>query len=271
MSQYQIGLSTCEKSIREELFAAYQQAGIKMMELSLPSNQYDGLDYTAVERWARSYGVDLWSFHLPFSPFSVLDPSKREKCDHTVAYFSKLIDKASAIGITRFVVHPSGEPIAEDDRPARMACAKESLARLADYAATKGAVMAVEDLPRTCLGRNSEELLELLSAHEGLRVCFDTNHLLTEDPVTFIRRVGKKIVTTHVSDYDLLDEKHWLPGEGKLDWTALIQALDEIGYEGVWLYELGFTPPKTLSRPRDLTCEDIVANAKGLFEAASKA
>jgi sugar phosphate isomerase/epimerase len=129
-----------------------------------------------------------------------------------------------------------------------------------------GAVIAVEDLPRTCLGNTAAEIAELISVHPDLRVCFDTNHLLTEDAADFVRALGDKIITTHVSDYDFLNERHWLPGEGKLDWQSIVNALREVNYSGTWLYELGFDCPKTLIRERELTCEDFSRNAAEIFE-----
>ena len=56
--------------------------------------------------------------------------------------------------------------------------------------------------------------MELISADDRLRVCFDTNHLLKESIIDFIYNVGDKIITTHVSDYARENERHWLPGEG---------------------------------------------------------
>ena len=112
-----------------------------------------------------------------------------------------------------------------------MECAKRTLAALADFAAQFNAVIAVENLPRTCLGRDSKDILELLSAHDALRVCYDTNHLLGEDAVRFIEAVGDKIITTHVSDYDFLNERHWLPGEGKVNWQEILPAAENGGVE----------------------------------------
>lgn len=266
---FAIGLSSCSKEIDEALFAAYKQAGIPHMELSADAEELSELDLQAVRTWADRYGIDLWSMHLPFSPFYFLDPSDVEKGDVTLAYFRQFIRKGTAIGIRRFVVHPSAEPIEETDRHARMECAKRTLAVLADFAAQFNAVIAVENLPRTCLGRDSKDILELLSAHDALRVCYDTNHLLGEDAVHFIEAVGDKIITTHVSDYDFLNERHWLPGEGKVDWQEILQALQKAGYTGPWLYELGFKAPKTVNRERDLTCEDFVRNANELFAGES--
>lgn len=262
---YTIGLSSCGKPLNEALFAAYVAAGIEKMEISPPMGEYATLPYEELALWAKQYGVELWSFHLPFMPFSELDISLPSLAETTVAYLRRLIDKGAAIGIKKFILHPSGEPIAEEERPMRMACAKESLATLAEVAKSYGAVIAVENLPRTCLGRNVTDMEELLSAHEDLRMVFDTNHLLGGDPMEMIRRMGDKIVTLHVSDYDFVNERHWLPGEGKLDWQEILRALEEIGYAGPWLYEIGFACPNSILRDRSLTCEDFVANAKALF------
>jgi len=116
------------------------------------------------------------------------------------------------------------------------------------------------------VGKNSAEINELISLNDDLRVCFDTNHLLSENICDFIYAVGDKIVTTHISDYDFVDEKHWICGEGKIDWQAIYKALVDIGYKGPWLYELGFKAPRHITRERDLTCEDFYKNSKEVFE-----
>lgn len=263
---YQIGLSNGMMGDNVEIIMSQcKKAGISAIEISPPQDKYFLVDYQRIYESAQKNEITLWSFHLPFMPFEKWDISKKELQDNTVAYMCELIDKASAIGVKNFIVHPSGEPVADAERAERMECAKKSLFTLAEYAKTKGAVIAVEDLPRSCLGRNSEEILQLISAHEDLRVCFDSNHLLAENPADFVKKLGEKIVTVHISDYDFVDERHWLPGEGKVDWQAVLTALKETGYQGVWLYEIGFKCPATILRERDLTCEDFVQNAKELF------
>jgi sugar phosphate isomerase/epimerase len=265
---FPLGLSTCGgKPMTDALFAAYRDAGISHMELSIPLRECDTFDFQNAAALAQKYGITLWSYHLPFMPFDQIDISSTDETLRTssIAYLSSLIEKAAAVGIKNYVLHASGEPIAETDRGARMACAKESLRTLADVATRVGGTILVENLPRTCLGRDSSDMLELLSAAPQLRAVFDTNHLLSEDPVQFIHKLGTAIRSTHVSDYDLIDEKHWLPGEGKADFPALIAALQAVGYSGPWLYEIGFAAPKTLSRSRDLTCEDFAQNAQALF------
>ena len=109
---------------------------------------------------------------------------------------------------------------------------------LSPEAARIGAQLCIEDLPRTCLGRNSAELLRIIAPYPEVKICFDTNHLLSEDLLDFVEACGDRIGTVHVSDYDMVDERHWLPGKGKIDWPVLYKALMKAGYKGVFMYEL---------------------------------
>ena len=175
---YKIGLSTpSNEELTEELFKSCTEAGISHIEISVSNELSKKLDYEKIKEWADKYGITLWSFHLPFWPFSEIDVSKPEIADCTVEYLKTYVDKASKIGIDKFIIHASGEPIDECERTVRMETAKKSLATLAEYAKERGALIAVENLPRTCLGRNSSDIKELLSADERLRVCFDTKTL----------------------------------------------------------------------------------------------
>lgn len=267
---YQVGLSTNGKIVNEELFIKYEKAGIGAMEIALDEDKYADFDYDTLKIWADSHNVKLWSLHLPFRPtdkvnLAALEDSERKGA---IEYYTDIIKKAAKIGIKIFVVHPnSNEPIEEGEiREKRIRHVKECLNELAENAAKEGAVIAVENLPRSCIARNSDELLCLLSANDKLRVCYDTNHLMGQEASEFIKAVGDKIITLHVSDYDFMNERHWLPGEGKNDWQKILKALKDVGYNGVWMYEVRFACPKTILRDRDLNCEDFVQNAKEVFE-----
>ena len=262
---FPIGLSTCGVPVTSEMLTAMREGGATHIELSYGKAAYDGMDVAAAADMIRAHGLVMHSLHLPFSrelDISLADPHLRGA---TMACQMELMKKGAAAGIPLFVIHPSSEPIADEDRPARMAQSKESLSVLTDLAVSLGVTLAVEDLPRTCLGNCSAEMLELLTAHPALRSCFDTNHLLGEDAVAYIRAVGDKIVTTHVSDYDFLNERHWMPGEGKQGFPGILSALRRVGYAGPWLYELGLATPKTIVRPRELTYADFGENARALF------
>jgi sugar phosphate isomerase/epimerase len=265
---FKIGMSLSSSvhahEVTEATFRKYTAAGIRDLEISLDDCEANLLDYDEVVKMAFNTGVTIQSLHLPFAPFEEIDISKPELADYTVEFLSGLIRRAAKAGIKKFVIHPSGEPIADSERKERMECSKKSLKKLAELAREYGAIIAVENLPRTCLGRNSAEILELISADPTLRVCFDTNHLLKEKSTDFIKAVCKYITTTHISDYDFIDEKHFLPGEGLVDWQKLINDLIEYGYKGIWLYELNFTSTR-IKRERPLVPEDYMRNATELF------
>lgn len=264
---YKVGLSTCGKTIDENLFSEYQKNNIEMMEVSPSKFEHPILDYASIKKYADRYGIKLWSYHLPFVPFSDVEPSSPDKSlrKKTLDCFSELIKKVSDIGVDKFVVHPSGEGIEDSERQDRMNFAKDTLNNLAEIASKSNSTICVEDLPRACLGHSSKEVLELISENDKLKVCFDINHLVDEKPEDFIRKLGDKIVTLHVSDYDFIDERHWLPGEGKINWNNVLDALAETHYSGAWLYELGFTSTEDIKRSRDLTCKDFRTNADELF------
>ncbi len=257
---FKLGLSSCDKKINEDLFRSYSKAGIESMEISLSYEDCEVFDFSKVQRWSCEYHVALHSFHIPFAPFDMIDISRPSLATQSIELAKKYILKGSRAGIKIFVIHASGEPIGDEERAVRMTCAKRSLFALAEYAKTHGCVIAVEDLPRTCLGNCSKELLELISVHPDLRICFDTNHLLSESLAAFIKAAGDKIVTTHISDFDFINERHWMPGEGKIDWTEVIRGLREAGYFGCLLYELGYSAPWSIDRPCMLSCADFKTN-----------
>ena len=266
----QIGLSLNginAKTIDTDNLKKMKAAGIDAVEISLGRDLSLALDYAELKKSADEAGIKLWSFHLPFMPFAEIDVSSTDETVRTysISMLSEMIKKAADIGIKLFVIHPSGEPIEDSVREARMAAAKKSLAELSALASGLGTTLCVENLPRTCLGRDSSELLELLSADSSLRVCFDTNHLLEEEISDFIGAVGDKIATIHVSDYDKLNERHWLSGEGVIDWQRLYSDLLSVGYSGAWLYEINLEAPPSIVRPRDLEFSDLKVNAEEIF------
>ena len=265
-----IGLSTSGFQFTEENFKSLSESGITDIEISRGWLEFPDINYAEIKRLSDKYGVNLWSLHLPFADPANLDISSlnEEIRRKTVSWWCGNIEKGAKIGVKLFVVHPSSEPVSEDPetRPQNIEAAKKSLKELAEFAAKFDAVIAVEDLPRTCLGRNAEEIAELISADERLMVCLDTNHMLIDTNLNLIEKLGKKIATLHVSDYDFINERHWLPGEGKVDWQAVYTAILNSGYNGVWLYEINLKTPDNVNRGRDLVFKDFADNAKQIFE-----
>jgi sugar phosphate isomerase/epimerase len=194
----------------------------------------------------REAGIEIVSIHIPYGhawDISVMDEQEREHIRERIA---DLFGMARDWGVRRAILHPSYEPIAPEGRRSRLEYARDSLRRLAPIALACGVEIAVECLPRTCLGNSADEIEELIGVDPSLGVCCDVNHLFKESPEDFIRRLGPRIVTTHISDNDGLDEKHWMPGEGILNWKGILEALSQSGYQGPFLYEVRQPIPEAI-------------------------
>ena len=76
-------------------------------------------------------------------------------------------------------------------------------------------------------------------------ICIDTGHRnLCGDPVDALRIAGSHLITLHIQDNHGEQDEHLLPDLGQIDWTGVSQALKDIDYQGVFMYEL--------IRPEDL-------------------
>ncbi len=260
-----IGFSVFGKDrLTDDLARRLVEGGIQVLEIAMSAEDFPEADFSGTADVAKRHGLEIGSIHLPIAPQQVYDVTNKTAVG-AMAYQTELIRRAEILGVKHIVMHSGGEPLREDERAERIKIAGEKLPLLADVAEAYGADICIEDLPRTCLGRDSDEILAMLAYDDRLRVCFDANHLFREKEVDFIRKIGKKIATTHISDRDDINERHWLPGEGIVDWVGVMDALEEVGYDGNWIYETGLSCPKTILRDRDLTFSDLSKNAREVF------
>lgn len=222
----------------------YKEAGIECVEISYPNVDALCESEALMSGLFKEYGIELWSIHLPFSrklDISVFDDqARRFIIDTNIA----LIRKAAQIGVKVAVLHPSSEPITDEDRPERLRRSREAIEEINAVCCEVGMKLAVENLPRTCLCNRYTEMIELLDK-TGAGIVFDANHSLVDDNIEFLDALansGIEIVSLHLSDYDGIDERHRLPGEGINDWKSLLGILERINYSGPLMYEVPMKP-----------------------------
>ncbi|MBO5221501.1 MAG: sugar phosphate isomerase/epimerase [Clostridia bacterium] len=225
--------------------AKLKKAAIDGLDLVEINGIDDPANWEKVPQWEKNFGVKVWSIHLPFGPVYPDDPD--DKWESFLSVHKALIEGGGIAGIPYMVIHASGEHrelASPETREIRMQRSIAHLSALSDLCKANGSTLCVEVLPRTCLGNCSDEIQRIMDSNSDLRLCFDVNHLLKEDHVEFVKKVGKYAVTTHISDYDFIDEKHWFPLQGQINWRALQSALELVDYKGPFLYEtmpMGFT------------------------------
>ena len=246
--------------------------GLTCMEVGWPNTATGRQSTEETEAWAKEMktaadraGVEIWSIHIPFG--GIYDISKVDEDERQAAVAANAADMEISSRILKpkyFIIHASAEPISDEERAARFESSRKSLKELAAKAKVCGVGLLVEDLPRTCLGNTSTELLSIINGIDNTDICFDVNHLLQESHVSFVRNTKGRIKSTHMSDYDAVDERHWLPGKGVINWTELLKGLVAAGYTGPFMFEV------TRGNPPTISMEDLAQCWKKLKEDASK-
>lgn len=222
----------------KEIIDLYAQNGISAIEVCLPFVGYYKEDWKEMKKYADEKGVDLWSIHLPFGGdgcmFNIAD---KRMCDFTVKADEDLIIRAKDAGMKAAVIHPTVGEIT--DREEQFESVINGLNRLVKIGKREGIEIAVEVLPPNNIGYSADEMKRIMDLVPGAKICWDVNHLIGCSHEKFAEMFADKIVTVHMSDYDFVGEKHWLPGDGKIDWKNIIQLLKKINYTGPFMYEVG--------------------------------
>ena len=222
-----------------ELANAVLDSEIKSIEVWFGSAIRDEYVIAQLKRLADTGRI--FSAHAPFG--GQLDPSSLDdEIRHAgVNACASVADFLSELGGKTLVVHSSPHIDDPSQRMQRLAGCAASVAEIADHCRGLDISVAVELLAGSQLGNTGQELLNLLGAIDrpNVGVCLDVNHVFPADHlIPTVHLLGARIITLHISDYDGIEEKHWLPTHGVIDWTGLVRALREVGYSGPFMYEM---------------------------------
>jgi protein FrlC len=169
-----------------------------------------------------------------FNPASPL----AEEREATVRYYNEVIDLALDLGAEK-VLYIAGWQIFGTSRQQAWDRSKDCLDRIALHADKKGITIVVEPTAAaTNLIETADDAMELMRSvgRDNVKVMFDTLHALyrNEIPADYVRVMREDLVHVHVSDSNRV-----IPGEGRVDWIGLMQALNECGYSGYLTMEIG--------------------------------
>lgn len=187
--------------------------------------------------------VEISSIHIPFMPFvewayaSPVEAVRRHAAKKLLDWLEGTRDCKCKL----YTLHGSGEPVLDADRKASIAALRRTLDEILPFFSGIGACVNVEVLPRSCIGRTPDELEEAVAGfpEENVGICFDVNHLCgaPERVPEYIARLAPRIRSLHLSDYDGIDECHWYPGLGVLDWGAVMAEVKKLPNEALLIFE----------------------------------
>jgi sugar phosphate isomerase/epimerase len=124
-------------------------------------------------------------------------------------------------------------------------------------AAEAGLRLALEPHPYRWVN-SAQTVLRLIerTGASNLGLNLDPSHLFPSGDLPHYTAylLGTRVYHTHFSDNDGQTNAHWRPGKGKIDWTATLRALSDVGYDDVISIELEDVPGSA-TKDRDSTPE----------------
>lgn len=171
-------------------------------------------------------------------------------------YAKKRIDLASVIGAKYVNIGPGIEVERNFKTNGAWKETAEIFSELADYAASRKVLVAIEPEPMIPLSFNRpllttykevKRMLNQLSS-DNMRVILDIAHVhvAKENFSKVVNDLGGKIAVVHVSD--VVDDRHYhfIPGKGGINFKAVLKTLYKSGFDGFLSVEVYpyFNEPK---------------------------
>ena len=262
------GLSTHlfhNERLTEAHLAAVKTHGFDCVEIFATKTHVDYSSDRAAETiagWLRNAGVRAHSVHAPITNAlkngewgevwsnAAADSARRQVA---MSETSRAMTFAAALGAKFVVTHlgvPEGMPTPGPDNDG--GALARSLGTLAAEARAHGLTLALEVIPNRL--STPEALVARLDtaadasddADEivGHGVCLDVGHAhLMAGAIDAAETLGGHLVTTHIHDNAGKRDDHLVPFQGTINWSALVMALEKVGYDGVWMFEIGAPTP----------------------------
>jgi sugar phosphate isomerase/epimerase len=181
----------------------------------------DEIGYPVIEKerfpqMVRDAGLVLENMHVPCNNSNDLwsrhEPARKRIVEQHVAW----LEDCAKHGIPLMVMHLTEGK----DPPGPNGYGIESLLRLARFAEEAGVKIAVENTRR---GDNVPFVLAEIES-DFLGCCFDSSHANLhhrDRGEGLLTQFGHRVLATHLSDNDGVEDRHWLPGHGVIDWGWL--------------------------------------------------
>ena len=182
----------------------------------------------------RDEGLTLNSIHMPFQRFIYISSYDEGVRAWAIDEFRRLIAICDNYQPSHYVFHSKVGRLDDEYWELR----KPALIRsFRDMVACTRNNMCMENMVSS-FPNSVANMIEVLQQVEGGKCCIDTNHFLMDKTSDAILALKDWVTTIHVSDFDGVYEKHWMPKQGVNNWMKIIGALEEIGFKGAFTYEL---------------------------------
>jgi sugar phosphate isomerase/epimerase len=221
-----------------EVLGRLGRAGFALVEISpdhLLRDVTDAGRAQEIRAQATSFGLDLGALHSPFGGENDLGRPLPEQGEPLTDRHRSVCCSARLLGVSLLITHPSDLERYRHAVEEVLTRSRLRLEALWQRCRAHDLTLAIEHMLPHLIGGEVEELRWLCDRlpEEGFGICLDIGHASFHgDLPGTIRSLGRRIVYVHASDNHRVTDEHALPGEGDVDWPAVLAALDEVGYAG---------------------------------------
>jgi sugar phosphate isomerase/epimerase len=237
--------------------------GFECVEVYATRTHFDYHNPAAVadlQQWLGEAGLELRSIHAPTAEgftggrwsgslsLASADPEARA---HAVSETEKALHIARRIPAAVLVAH-LGIPRTQTGPGDSRAAARRSVEELLRIAEPLGVRIAVEVIPNE-LSRAGSIVHFVEDDLDGVGICLDFGHAhLDGDVIDAVETVSEHLIATHVHDNRGRRDDHLLPFDGTIDWAGTLLAVQKVGYEGPFVFEVvpNGSTKETLARAR---------------------
>jgi L-ribulose-5-phosphate 3-epimerase len=207
-------------------------------------------EFTEIRKLADGIGIaisGLCSFLFWPYPLSSNDEAKRKR---GLELAGKMAEAAHDLGVENLLVVPGAVhiPWRDDHEPVRNdVCdrrAREAVGSMVTTAEKLGVFLNIENIFFNGYLMTPMEMNAFVDsfASEHVRVHFDTGNMFFQNPEHWIPIMGKRIKNTHFKEYTTKGTDYSLECfrpllAGTINWPAVIDELDAVGYRGYCTFE----------------------------------
>ncbi len=193
-------------------------------------------------------GLGAVSFHAPFYRWesyakeihwlSLADPGEEGRHE-AVKEIKKVVDILDIFDCSLLVVH-AGISGSKEWRQERAQSLK-SLEELALYCGDRGVQMALENGVNQNTSPGAVREIVDNFPPEILGICLDLGHAnITGDSSEAVTVCGERLIHLHVSDNYGKSDDHRIPFDGTVNWNAVKESLESVGFSRAFTYELRY-------------------------------
>ncbi|RMD48044.1 MAG: sugar phosphate isomerase/epimerase [Alphaproteobacteria bacterium] len=194
--------------------------------------------------WQGRLGI-----HGPFSGFEI-DSRDPEVAAIVRARLDSALDVCAELGAGLMVIHSPFDlwdrsyfAIRPRSARGRIEAAAGILAPVCERAEALGVRIAIENI-RDADPAQRMAIVEAVDS-PALGLSGDTGHALwahvnagAPPPDIFVRAAGRRLFHVHLADTDGWADRHWPPGEGRVPWPAVLDAIRESGADPHLIIEI---------------------------------